>query len=507
MAAPVRLGASWLRGVRAAVGPFAPRPFPSRLHLVLGNEACDADSVVSAVTWAYYLAGKERLRLAAAAGAASSATLVVPVVNCRREDWPLRREAQHLLRRGLWADDEAAADGDAGEVDVSCGASSSSSSSSSPAVVESPPPLLLFADDLPRLLPDLLAAVKRDPASVRITLVDHNELTGVLADAGLGACVTEIVDHHMDAGKHLETTCDGPGTKEDKGGDDDVDANTDATPPRRWIAFDPVERKGVGSTCTLVAHRLLRASKAGAAPAAVVLDARLAELLLSVIVIDTVGLDPSAGRTTPLDDEVVASLQSVIAQERGGAPLDTAATFRLLMGLKAEEAFWSALPVGQALGFDFKAFAATRAAEGGRTVVRFGTSSVMVPALTFLRGWEGTGQGGTATTEGRLAAVAAFAESRALDFEVVLSMVAEPSVQRQLAFVAPRAQAGLVDRLVAALEATGQLGHLRDVGERLEGGGGGGAGPYVRVFEQGNHKASRKQVVPLLLEALEGGKE
>ncbi|XP_063803069.1 exopolyphosphatase PRUNE1 [Pseudophryne corroboree] len=57
-------------------------------HVVLGNEACDLDSMVSAITLAYYLAKTS-----------SSKDLVfVPVMNIPREDFPLRTESTFFLR-------------------------------------------------------------------------------------------------------------------------------------------------------------------------------------------------------------------------------------------------------------------------------------------------------------------------------------------------------------------------------------------------------------------------
>jgi len=55
----------------------------------------------------------------------------------------------------------------------------------------------------------------------------------------------------------------------------------------------------VGSCCTLVAEKLLTMD---------VLDSQITSLLLGTILLDTVNLDPRAGRSTDKDKEVVHQL-------------------------------------------------------------------------------------------------------------------------------------------------------------------------------------------------------
>ena len=111
------------------------------LTVVLGNEAADADSVVSAVALAFLLRDN-----------------VVPLVSCRRDEFRLRSETVWLL------DTAAAVSADD----------------------------LLFLDDVP--LPEC------GTDNIRLTLVDHNQLCGALEP--LDAAVTSIVDHHKDVGAH-----------------------------------------------------------------------------------------------------------------------------------------------------------------------------------------------------------------------------------------------------------------------------------------------------------------
>lgn len=113
-----------------------------RFHVVLGNEACDIDSMVCALTYAYFLSKT-----------AQSETLAVPLLNIRQSDLVLRSDSVFLLRKiGL------------------------------------SPDLLLFRDQL-----DLRAL--RRAGRLRLTLVDHNILPS--SDSDLEEAVEEVIDHHQ----------------------------------------------------------------------------------------------------------------------------------------------------------------------------------------------------------------------------------------------------------------------------------------------------------------------
>ncbi|NWR81775.1 PRUN1 Exopolyphosphatase, partial [Centropus unirufus] len=111
------------------------------VHVVMGNEACDLDSAVSALAMAYFLAKSSPAPKAA----------FVPVLNIPRADFALRTETTFLLReQGLPA---------------SC---------------------LIFRDEID--LGGLHGA-----GLLSLTLVDHHVLPG--ADAALDEAVVEILDH------------------------------------------------------------------------------------------------------------------------------------------------------------------------------------------------------------------------------------------------------------------------------------------------------------------------
>ncbi|XP_038017954.1 exopolyphosphatase PRUNE1 [Motacilla alba alba] len=111
------------------------------IHVVMGNEACDLDSTVSALALAYFLA-----QTAPAPKAA-----FVPVLNIPRADFALRTETTFLLRdRGI------------------------------------PAASLVFRDEI-----DLGGL--HHAGLLSLTLVDHHVLPG--ADAALEEAVVEVLDH------------------------------------------------------------------------------------------------------------------------------------------------------------------------------------------------------------------------------------------------------------------------------------------------------------------------
>ncbi|XP_060725744.1 exopolyphosphatase PRUNE1 [Tachysurus vachellii] len=109
-----------------------------QLNVVLGNEACDLDSMVSALTFAYFLSKTFDSRKTA-----------VPVLNIPRAEFPLRSDCAFLLRESGLSQD-----------------------------------YLLFRDEL-----DLHSL-----QNLAITLVDHNILPE--ADRTLEDAVVEVIDHH-----------------------------------------------------------------------------------------------------------------------------------------------------------------------------------------------------------------------------------------------------------------------------------------------------------------------
>ncbi|KAM6972860.1 LOW QUALITY PROTEIN: exopolyphosphatase PRUNE1-like [Aplochiton taeniatus] len=111
-------------------------------HVVLGNEACDVDSMVSSLAFAYFLSR----------GSGPGKHMPIPVMNIPRAEFSLRSDSIFLLK----------------EIGV-------------------PPETLVFRDELD------LARLHGDNR-LTLTLVDHNVLAST--DQALEEVVVEVIDHH-----------------------------------------------------------------------------------------------------------------------------------------------------------------------------------------------------------------------------------------------------------------------------------------------------------------------
>lgn len=189
------------------------------VHAVLGSEACDLDSAVSTLTYAYLLHRTNK----------DPDVVILPVLNVCRRDFPLKTEVAYFLEEnGISSDD------------------------------------LVFKNEV-----DLKGL--HNNAKLVLTIVDHNAL--VKPDTSLQPVVVEIIDHHK---RSLDNYGDG----------------CEVT-----IDF-------VGSCSTLVAEKIL-------AQVPSLVDARVAKLLMGTILLDTVCLDDIAGRVTIRDKDVFQTLQGV----------------------------------------------------------------------------------------------------------------------------------------------------------------------------------------------------
>lgn len=115
------------------------------MHLTVGNESCDLDSIASALAHAHYITSKR---------GREGGTVSLPLLQCKREELPLRTEA-------LWLFKELNIDSNK----------------------------LVFSDDLSE---DKLAHL----GHLSVTLVDHNYPPAPLASA-----VEEVIDHHRPQGE------------------------------------------------------------------------------------------------------------------------------------------------------------------------------------------------------------------------------------------------------------------------------------------------------------------
>jgi exopolyphosphatase len=161
---------------------------------------------------------------------------------------------------------------------------------------------------------------------LRLILMDHNKLPKSFS--GYESLVEEIIDHHSDEGLY---------------------------PYAKVRKIEPV-----GSTCTLVAEELFRLS-AGS------LEKKGAVVLLGTILLDTVNLDPNAGRVTPKDIEMVKNLLPI-------AQIDPDLLFETL---QREKFRVSHLPAMDLLRKDYKEYTAG--------TIRYGMSTVPISLDVWLK--------------------------------------------------------------------------------------------------------------------------
>jgi exopolyphosphatase len=379
------------------------KQWPAVVRAVTGNEAADADSIVSSLCLSLYHAHKSK---------AGDAELQLPVMPIPRADLALRRETVVLLSKS--------------NIDLKD---------------------MIFSDEV-----DLQQL--QTQGKLQLTLVDHNAVT--TDRAALAPSVVEIVDHHADQGKHPSVTG-----------------------AAREVAFSDGAHGAalVGSCCTLVAERFLKDAKPALTP-------EVALLLMGVIALDTVNLDPAAKRATQRDHDAAAALEHL------SPDTDRSGLYKALSDAKFDPHFWHCLSAADCLRHDYKQFSADSSGT-------FGVSSVLMKLDQFL------------AKEGSADAMAALMQAKDLKLLAVLSFMTNPKPHRQL-LLYHSSDSSAVDAAAQYLQQEAEHLELHETdgissSESSNGSGStngdcAAAAGVLRLFEQGNIAASRKQVAPALME-------
>jgi exopolyphosphatase len=436
------------------------------VHFVIGNEAGDADSVVSAIAHAYLLhcigtsAGDDGTSSDPEQPRAGGVVVVVPVVSIPIRDLQTQRpETLFLLQTlaGLTKLDEVLCD----------------------------------IDELVEFLS--FNAERRHP----ITLVDHNQISSRLQPPSYVTTddppileVVGIVDHHRDMGFHADACSE--------------------VPLARNVAFD--ESTGhplVASTCTLVVEELVRI-RTGGRPH-LDLPPQVSVLLLGTILLDSINLDPRAGKVTDRDTAAVNELlrctrwdglgpeaKRALGMSGSNAVPDCATLFNLLQSAKFDPEFWGSLSVRDALRLDYKQFSTGDATSNSNSAV-WGMSTVLQDFDSFSRkpDWERT--------------ISSFMIERSLDLLVVMlstSSVADdrPATMKRQLVLCDLQKGSIVNDFVRHLtgaQAPRELKLVEMADETRALSKETSSSVYVRAFHQGNAKASRKQVAPILFDYFE----
>ena len=424
----------------------------TRIHVFLGNEAADPDSIVSSLCSAY-LSHCERGTGAGYGDTTTEGTVAcVPMCCIPRSDLALRRDTKLLF--------------DMAGLDIND---------------------LICLDDNEEYGYDALHELQRR-GLLSITLTDHNALASSVwsadATATLGSCVVEIIDHHTDKGEHAHV----------------VGA-------RRDIAFDAERgRELVGSACTLIAERALgpitidpRSAKgSGEQGSTIEVDGELAMLLSGVILLDTSNMDPTVDKGRPRDDSALSRLLQAAQAEvaaRGGRE----AMYVELQGAKSSPEFWTDLSAADALRLDYKRFQVEPNLKGEEDSARerprprfLGMSSLILPVSSLLDKPDVH-----TSLQGYLNTAAV-----PVDLLVCMCMVLvsgdRRNARRELLAVGSAAQLDALATFLSTDEGAVTMAVER-MGERLvieaevERGG-----VLADAYRQGNVRMSRKQVGPIL---------
>jgi inorganic pyrophosphatase/exopolyphosphatase len=305
----------------------------------MGNEAGDADSIISSLILSYVrnclnvdsVDGSGEQEIAKVPGNTG-----VPIVSINREDMALRRDVIRLLSL-LGIDDQN---------------------------------LTYIDDDSFRSIVNNRHEDSEKEESVSFTLVDHNKLRNDLYGLYQNH-VVEILDHHKDEGCHIQSVLD----------------------DKRNVAFEGANAL-VGSSCTLIVEEII----GSASVADELVDPGVGLSLLGVILLDTLNMSTAAGKGTSRDEAAINFLMEktnwtslhadesirhlIWSDEIGSEPTndgpDREKLFRFLNDAKSDPAFWDDMTGRDALRIDYKRFTST---DGEKV---FGLSSVMLSISSLL---------------------------------------------------------------------------------------------------------------------------
>lgn len=384
---------------------------PNELTFVIGNEAADADSVISSLLYAFY---KSK--------AAQNEKTYIPVVSIPREQLELRCEIVSLLQ--------------ALRIDLQD---------------------VHFVDEI-----DWKELIQKHKTALSWILVDHNHLTNKHIYQAVESSshfdidsldVKEIIDHHQDQNKYLQASY-------------------------RNVAFQD-SRALVGSCCTLVAEQL-RSTRYIPDQATKSEAGLLSTLLLSVISLDTINFDSSAKKATSRDVAMAKWLDSY-------SYASTDCLYEWLAAQKSNEEHWKKFSFRNCLDYDYKEFGINE--WSGH---RFGISSVLI-SLEKVAAKCGT-------KDAFLNELNEFCCKNSIKFLIIMTIERDnetQAVKREVLFY----EDGPTDYtkqclnyLVIDKSNDLRLLPLPDFEYQDT--------DHIRVFRQCNVAASRKQLVPLLKEAL-----
>ena len=340
---------------------------------------------------------------------------------------------------------------------------------------------LITLDDLP---PASEMGDKLPAANTRWVLVDHNSLQGILGSI-YSDRVHGVIDHHDEEHAVPEDTIPEPRILEKSGS---CSSLVICTFRSTWDALSS------SSLSSGAAHAQSSDSTTDDSIVAHGWDAQVAKFALGSILEDTSNLK-SESKTLPVDREMVEYLEAKIQMSGKDARLwDRNKFYKEITTAKKDI---EALPLDGILRKDYKQWT-----EKG---LKLGMSSVVKP-LAFIAKKAGTEKPDAENGEAFDAVIQSFSSSRDLSMYAIMttSKNGEGQFQRQLFLQAKARAMGAADKFVK--DSAGDLGLERltvsGISEEHLAASQAGEEVYRRVWQQKAVERSRKQVAPLIREAM-----
>ncbi|KAL3775091.1 hypothetical protein ACHAWO_000771 [Cyclotella atomus] len=290
-------------------------------QLTIGNEAGDADSIVSALSLAYVNNLCESARK----------SIIVPLVSVPRADIPLRRDAVLLLdMAGVHTDD------------------------------------LIYSDD------EIVSKLLADTADSSITLVDHNRIRSSLSH--LSHKVSAILDHHEDEKSHEQVTIEsGNRIIAFEDGLATVASTCTLVAEKLFRVIEPSAL--IDRSLGLVLLGVILLDSVNMLPEAGKGTPRDKEAIQTLL--KRTDWTSIANRPPPtlIDD---AALDKIFTNGRDAQP-DRPALFDALSGAKFDPKFWQGMSAQDCLRIDYKRFPVTDS-----SVRSIGISTVLIDMKSFL---------------------------------------------------------------------------------------------------------------------------
>eukprot|EP00551_Chaetoceros_affinis_P006730 CAMPEP_0203675222 /NCGR_PEP_ID=MMETSP0090-20130426/19580_1 /ASSEMBLY_ACC=CAM_ASM_001088 /TAXON_ID=426623 /ORGANISM="Chaetoceros affinis, Strain CCMP159" /LENGTH=479 /DNA_ID=CAMNT_0050541347 /DNA_START=109 /DNA_END=1548 /DNA_ORIENTATION=- len=412
-------------------------------NIIMGNEAGDADSIISSLALAYVKSMEKK-------DASDECTnfTPIPVISVNRDDMPLRRDVVQLLRM---------------------------------AGIDNYEELIYLDDPWPlSIMGNADTSPNESSGGKSISLVDHNKIRSNLWH--LEQYVEEIFDHHQDENFHLDSV------------------------KIREVAFSG-QKALVGSTCTLIVERMMKTRQSSAKSNTsdqYNLDAGLGIALLGVILLDTMNMNPEASKGTERDESAIDYLMNnsdwemlrietkeQIRSNRNNELMvpDRAKLYEYIRDSKFDRTFWKEMSARDAMRIDYKRFEPTSSSSDGKSNDAFGLSSVLLDLDDML-----------VKKDFLSTAVKFMNEFEVGTLGIMCMVIVDDRPQRELLLIGDASSE--VESLATYLTSDNaaeflDISLVEDFTETAQQDA--VDGYTIKRFQQGNPKGSRKQLAPLIL--------